>query len=90
MESSTEPSRRSEQELREEKEMPDINSFLGSLWGVLQYVGVVVGLFGLAYFIKSGKDRDQEKRDDALWGMAGGFTLALISTVLNGMTFPTF
>lgn len=65
-----------------------INNLLTMFFGLLQVVGVFVGLFGLVQFVMAGFNHDSTKRIMSVICVIGGFTLCFARQILTflGMT----
>ena len=65
-----------------------INKLLKMFFGLLQEVGVFVGLFGLVQIVMAGFSHDSTKRIIGVTCIIGGFTLCFAKQILTflGMT----
>lgn len=69
--------------------MQDPNALLHFIFQILQYGGACVAAIYTYTWVKAGKDKDQEARDNAQWGILGGITAFVVGIWLSNMTFPT-
>lgn len=69
--------------------MADPSTLLKFVFSILQFGGIVIAGVCAFVWIKAGKDRDQEQRDNAQWGLLGGIAAFAIGTWLQSIPFPT-
>lgn len=69
--------------------MENPNTLLKFVFGILQFGGIVIAGVCAFVWVKAGKDRDQEQRDNAQWGLLGGIAAFAVGSWLGTMTFPS-